>query len=542
LSGSLITGNTTLFGFKTEMQFGKLNVTTVLSQQESESKTINLSGGAQTTDFDIAADQYDENRHFFLAHYFRDNYDSFMSKLPHITSGIVINKIEVWITNKNAVDFNQARNIVGFMDLAEPTRINNTHWIPSATTLVPDNDANSLYREVIGIDGYRTISLVNNALGQSLSGFGIVGGEDYVKIESARRLEPTEYSLNKQLGFISLRRTLGTDEVLAVAYEYTYNGKVYQVGEFSTDGIESPNVLTLKLLKGVSQSPNVPMWDLMMKNVYSLGAFQVQKDKFRLDVMYRSDSTGVDLNYIPKGKIANTILLRVMNLDRLDSRSQQNPDGVFDFVENFTVIPENGRIIFPVVEPFGSHLRKAFDDDVVANEFVFQELYDSTIVVAKEVAEKNKFRLVGQYRSSSGSEIRLNAMNVPQGSVKVTAGGRHAGHAGVERGELGAVGLFDHGQARLEGVDLIAHGFDAAVQAVGAAGDPPVARKQVGGGRLHRAAEGADHCGGGRKVGQFHLAESRCDGQFRCRQGTTFAIQPFWSSRHHFLQCRGPGS
>lgn len=424
LSGSLITGNTTLFGFKTEMQFGKLNVTTVLSQQESESKTINLSGGAQTTDFDIAADQYDENRHFFLAHYFRDNYDSFMSKLPHITSGIVINKIEVWITNKNAVDFNQARNIVGFMDLAEPTRINNTHWIPSATTLVPDNDANSLYREVIGIDGYRTISLVNNALGQSLSGFGIVGGEDYVKIESARRLEPTEYSLNKQLGFISLRRTLGTDEVLAVAYEYTYNGKVYQVGEFSTDGIESPNVLTLKLLKGVSQSPNVPMWDLMMKNVYSLGAFQVQKDKFRLDVMYRSDSTGVDLNYIPKGKIANTILLRVMNLDRLDSRSQQNPDGVFDFVENFTVIPENGRIIFPVVEPFGSHLRKAFDDDVVANEFVFQELYDSTIVVAKEVAEKNKFRLVGQYRSSSGSEIRLNAMNVPQGSVKVTAGGR----------------------------------------------------------------------------------------------------------------------
>lgn len=424
LSGSLITGNTTLFGFKTEMQFGKLNVTTVLSQQESESKTINLNGGAQTTQFDVSADQYDENRHFFLAHYFRDNYDASMSKLPHISSGIVINKIEVWVTNKNAVDFNQARNIVGFMDLAEPTRIHNSHWLPSASISVPANDANSLYREVVALDGYRSISLANNVLNQNLSPYGVVGGEDYVKIESARRLEPTEYTYSKQLGYISLRRTLSSDEVLAVAYEYTYNGKVYQVGEFSTDGIEPPNVLTLKLLKGISQSPNVPMWDLMMKNIYSLGAFQVQKDKFRLDITYRSDSTGVDLNYIPKGQIANTILLRVMNLDRLDSRAEQNPDGVFDFVENFTIYPENGRIIFPVVEPFGSHLRQAFANNAIADEFVFQELYDSTIVVAKEVAEKNKFRLVGQYRSSSGSEIRLNAMNVPQGSVKVTAGGR----------------------------------------------------------------------------------------------------------------------
>ncbi len=424
LGGSLITGNTTLFGFKTEMQFGKLNVTTVLSQQESETKTINLSGGAQTTKFDIPADQYDENRHFFLAHYFRDNYDAFMSRLPHIASGIVINKVEVWITNKNAVDFNQARNIVGFMDLAEPVRIHNNHWLPNSGASVPSNDANTLYREVIGIDGYRSISQVNNVLGQQLSPFGITGGEDYVKIESARRLEPSEYTLNRQLGFISLRRTLNTDEVLAVAYEYTFNGKVYQVGEFSTDGIEPPNVLTLKLLKGISQSPNVPMWDLMMKNIYSLGAFQVQQDRFRLDIMYRSDSTGIDLNYIPKGKIANTILLRVMNLDRLDSRLQQNPDGVFDFVPNATIYPENGRIIFPVVEPFGSHLRKAFDNDAIADEFVFQELYDSTIVVARELAEKNKFRLVGQYRSSSGSEIRLNAMNVPRGSVRVTAGGR----------------------------------------------------------------------------------------------------------------------
>lgn len=426
LTGSLITGNTSLFGIKTEMQFGKLSVAAVVSQQESESKTVNLQGGAQTTKFEISADQYDENRHFFLAHYFRDNYDNAMSKLPNINSSVVISKVEVWVTNKStssSVSTAQTRNIVGFTDLAEPTEIYNSHWVNASGKKVPQNDANSLYREVIAIDGYRDITQVNNVLGTQLSGYGIAGGEDYVKVESARRLESSEYVLSPKLGFISLKTALNSDEVLAVAYEYTYNGKVYQVGEFSTDGIDAPQVLTLKLLKGTSQSPYLPTWDLMMKNIYSLGAYQVQKEKFRLDIKYKSDSTGVDLDYIPAGEIKNKNLLKVMNLDRLDSRLEQHPDGAFDFVEGYTVYAANGKIIFPVLEPFGSHLRKAFNDDAIAKKYVFQELYDSTLVVAQEFTEKNKFILTGQYKATSGSEIRLNATNIPRGSVKVTAGG-----------------------------------------------------------------------------------------------------------------------
>ncbi|MBP5259803.1 MAG: cell surface protein SprA [Paludibacteraceae bacterium] len=421
LSGSLITGSTSLFGVKTELQFGKLTIGAVVSQQESESKTLNTNG-AQTSDFEIDADEYDENRHFFLSHYFRDHYDEWMEDLPNIASGINIGEIEVWVTNKNSVSYTNTTNIVGFADLGEPSTIFNPAFAPTGTVTVPDNRANSLFETVVQAGGgLPDIYDIDSYLG----GFGMVATTDYVKLEGARKLESTEYTVNAQLGYISLRSALNNDEMLAVAFQYTYQGKVYHVGQLSK-GTEPTKPLALKLLKSTDKSPYMPTWNLMMKNIYSLGAYQVQQDKFKLNIMYRNDSTGIDLSYITEGPVAKQQLLRVMGLDRLDSRLQtaKNGDGVFDFVEGYTILSQNGRIIFPVVEPFGSHLAKMLGGQpALVEKYVYQELYDSTLTTAQEFAEKNKFYLKGEYRASSGSEIRLNAMNVPQGSVKVMAGG-----------------------------------------------------------------------------------------------------------------------
>ena len=212
---------------------------------------------------------------------------------------------------------------------------------------------------------------------------------------------------------------------MAVAYNYTYSdGKTYQVGEFSTDNPSSAaSCLYVKLLKGITMSPDMPFWDLMMKNIYSLGAYSVQKEKFKLNIMYQSDTTGTYVNYLPEGAIANQILLRVLNLDSYDSNNQPHPDGIYDFIEGVTVLADNGKIIFPSVEPFGSYLRKKINNDAIADKYVFQELYDSTLTVARQIAEKNKFKLEGEYKASSGAEIQLGASNVARGSVKVTAGG-----------------------------------------------------------------------------------------------------------------------
>ncbi|NCC99564.1 MAG: cell surface protein SprA [Bacteroidia bacterium] len=422
LTGSLITGNTSLFGFKADLQFGKLKINAVISQQESEGKTLNTSG-AQTTDYEIRADAYDENRHYFLSHYFREHYDEWMSDLPNISSGVSIGEIEVWVTNKNTINYDNTANVVGFADIAEPNRIYNPSFISTGNPTVPDNAANTLFADVVqSIGGLPSIYEIDTYLHT----FSMQSTIDYVKLEGARKLESSEYTINRELGYISLKSALNNDEMLAVAYQYTYKGKVYNVGELSK-GSEPTKPLSLKLLKSIDKSPFVPTWDLMMKNVYALGAYQVQKDKFTFNIMYRNDSTGIDLRYISEGPIAKKPLIKVMNLDRLDSHLQKttNGDGIFDYVEGYTIVSQNGRVIFPVLEPFGSYLKKALNNDpVLIKKYVFQELYDSTMTVAQELAEKNKFYMVGEYRASSGSEIRLNAMNVPKGSVKVTAGGR----------------------------------------------------------------------------------------------------------------------
>lgn len=422
LNSSLITGSTALFGIKTDLKFGKLSVSAIATQQNSETKTVSSKGGAQTSDFTISADNYDENRHFFIGHYFRENYEDAMSNLPQVSSGITINRIEVWITNKRA-DYDQARNIVAFMDLGEPKRIDNSFWTKIGAGNLPQNNANKLYDLVKNLTDVRDIQKTNSVLSENFGTNDIIGGEDYEKIESARRLESSEYTFNSTLGILSLRSTLNPDEVLGVAYEYSYGGKIYQVGEFSTDAVTAPDALLIKLIKSTAQSPQLATWDLMMKNVYSLGAMQMEAEKFELNVVYRNDSVGTEMQYITEGNIKNKLLLRVMNLDRLDQKNNLTPDGRFDYVEGLTAMSSSGRIIFPVLEPFGSHLRKAIGDSIIANKYVFQELYDSTLVVAQELSEKNKFRIVGEYKSSSGSEIRLNAMNVPRGSVTVTAGG-----------------------------------------------------------------------------------------------------------------------
>ena len=420
-SNSLINGGAALFGMKADLQFGKLRVNALFAQQESESKTVSSKGGVQTKPFELTIDQYEENRHFFLSHYFRDRYDEAVKNLNTISSPVTISKVEVWVTNKRAT-YDQARNVVAFADLGEHANISNTAVVsPSGVLPIPYNNTNTLYNTLNQqFAGARDISTVNQTLGGTF-----VNGTEYEEVESARLLDASEYTVNTKLGYISLKTQLQADEVLAVAYNYTYSdGKTYQVGEFSTDNPSSAaSCLYVKLLKGITMSPDMPFWDLMMKNIYSLGAYSVQKEKFRLNIMYQSDTTGTYVNYLPEGAIANQILLRVLNLDNYDSNNQPHPDGIYDFIEGVTILADNGKIIFPSVEPFGSYLRKKINNDAIADKYVFQELYDSTLTVARQIAEKNKFKLEGEYKASSGAEIQLGASNVARGSVKVTAGG-----------------------------------------------------------------------------------------------------------------------
>ncbi len=430
LNGSLITGGSNLFGVKTEMQFGKLNLTTIFSQNKGETKVINSEGGAQKKTFEIKASEYDANRHFFLSQYFRDHYNEALKNLPIVSSSITINKIEVWVTNKSN-NFTSSRNILALMDLGEhdPNIYNKVGAFQGNSGLrypesvYPFNDANKMYQEIkTNYSGIREVAKISKTMAP-LTSSNFIGGQDFEKIEQARLLSESEYTINTTLGYISLRSALNSDEILAVAFNYTADGKTYQVGEFSTDGITPPQTLILKLLKGTNLSPKVPTWKLMMKNVYNLDAYQLTKDNFVFDVLYHNDQKGTNINYLPEGRLADHILLNVLNLDKLNSQNDLGKDGVFDYVEGVTVNSSAGRIIFPVLEPFGRNLADSIADQALIKKYVFYTLYDSTKTVAEQDAEHNKFILKGSYTGAASNEISVGSQNLAQGSVKVTAGG-----------------------------------------------------------------------------------------------------------------------
>jgi cell surface protein SprA len=433
LSGTLIRGGTNLFGIKTELQFGKLSVSTVFSQQKGETKIINTEGGAEKTKFEINATDYDANRHFLLGHYFYENYDKALAELPIIKSSVTINKIEVWVTNKSN-RFQESRNILALLDLGEKgnnkqnqsvSAFGDTPGLSFPFNTYPGNSINGLYKEMASTySGIRDIALLTQVLGP-LTAQDFVGGRDYEKIENARKLDSTEYTLNRQLGYLSLNQPINNDEVLAVAYQYTVNGETFQVGEFSTDGISAPSTLILKMLKGTNLNPLFKNWRLMMKNIYNLRGQRISGEEFKMDVLFKNDAAGSNVNYLPDGPLKEKILLQVMNLDHLNKQLDPNPDGIFDFLEQVTINSQRGRIIFPVIEPFGSNLERQLNGDANSiNKYVFRSLYDKTKTAAEQDAEKNKYRLIGSYKGSSNTEISLDAPNIARGSVKVMAGGR----------------------------------------------------------------------------------------------------------------------
>jgi cell surface protein SprA len=423
--GTLIQGAQALFGLKTQLQFGKLFVTGAVANQKSQRQTQNFQGAAAVNTFEKKLDDYEENKHFLLAHYFRNRYNKAMSTLPFVQSQVQIMRLEVWVTNRNG-QTTDARDVVGFMDLGE-----RYPWNPNIPRIagdsLPANGANGLYN-IINNNAFRNPSNVTNLLIQG----GLRPVQDFEKTFARKLVEGTDYLFNRQAGFISINQFLQPDEVLGVAFQYTYNGRVYQVGEFAMDvaldtarGVQK--MLFLKLLKATSQRPTLPLWDLMMKNVYALDLYNVQREDFKVNLLYQEPSGG-EKRMLPEGDDPGRPLLRILSLDRLNNRNDPQPDGVFDFVDSFTIQPQFGRIIFPVLEPFGNDLQRlafANQPQAVWEKYVYQSLYDTIKAIAQQnYAQFNRFMLRGQAKSTSQDDIYLNAINIPAGSVTVTAGGQ----------------------------------------------------------------------------------------------------------------------
>jgi cell surface protein SprA len=457
LRSNLIKGAQNLFGLKTEMKFGHLRTTFLVAQQRSRQQSLTLQGGSQVQMFEKPIDEYDENRHFFVSHWNRGEFDTVMQTLPVPLSLFNITRMEVWITN-DRLQTENVRDVVPLMDLAEPNpflqgpalpddplRPDYRPTAPPPPDLqdikgkpLPDNNSNTLYPQLKDeLIGDSTLRFSDQVVNRLTTKYGLKQIRDFEKVR-ARLLSPAEYTYHEQLGFISINLNVQPDQVVGVALEYTYNGQPHKIGEFTSDipngDSLNQNVLFLKMLKSTTANVKFPIWDLMMKNVYSIGSANVDPTEFRFDIFYEDPGKGQKRFFngdsIPDG-LKSRPLLQVFNLDNLNLQGDPGADGIFDFVPGLTINLRTGRIMFPVLEPFGTYLINKFieadpaqDSARLAQRIAYTQLYDSTLFRAREFQQLNRFVLKGSYKSSTSSEISLGTFNLPQGSVRVSAGGR----------------------------------------------------------------------------------------------------------------------
>lgn len=448
ISNSLMTGAQTLFGVKTELQFGNLYFTGVASRQQGQltSSTLGAGSGLDAPSYgnsneenEIRASGYDENRHFFLGHFFRDNYEEWLKDPRNIVSGLNVINIEVYITNTNN-NTETTRNTVGFVDIGEQKILQNTSFEEPTGNVPTSNYSNRLYQNLID-SKFRNSNQIYNDL-QSL---GLDPTTDYVVTGTARQLqEGIEFIVNRELGYITLLTNLSDNQSLAVAFQYSWNGQNYSVGELSAERrLKDNESIFLKLLRPNSINPDLTTWDLMMKNIYNLRANAIDQSSFKLRIKYKDDNSGIDNPSLHEGGqgIENKPLVELLGLDIYNQNLDPQPDGLFDFIPDATINSERGYLIFPVLEPFGSTLEALFlknNRDDLVSKYVFDELYSNTQTIAETISEKDKYRIVfagaGNGNASSGSQpnvINLEGFSVTPGSVIVRMGnvvlqeGRH---------------------------------------------------------------------------------------------------------------------
>lgn len=456
VSNSLITGAQSLFGVKTQLQFGKLFVTGVASRQQGtlntkrfnpcETNSYAQTGGGNTgiagggTDDNVnkkRAWEYAQFQHFFLGHFFRDNYETWLGSYPLINNGslaLEAGRVEVWQLTIGNNDTRSLREVVALTDLGESKMINRPELsqigMGSQLNEPTDNSANNLMASMLADPNLRDV----NQIVSILRGWGLEEDIDFVRAQ-ARKMEVGEYSVNPVTGFLSLRSSLNPSQMVAVSYQYTYNGQRFKVGEVSQDylSLRDDQVIFLKLIRSPNGQPDHPSWDLMMKNVYQAGG---RGSELSMQLMYEDFTSSLVNNSIPEGiNTATQPLLQLLELDKLNQNNDNQPDGFFDAIENITVY--EGNIVFPILEPFGDNLRELFEanEEELIEKYVFDEIYDELQITASNISDKDFFRLdiVGGQSSGGGNRggggrsvatdrTTLPGFNIPAESIVATMG------------------------------------------------------------------------------------------------------------------------
>lgn len=420
----LIGGGQALFGIRSDFQLGPMRLSSVFSQQEGERTRIVLDGGAETNTFELKATDYEDDTHFLLGFYFRQRWGvgpgQAFSRPPSIVAEVQITDLEVWILRQTQQRLQEnERDAVALLELGE------------AGSDRPPNPAADRFSDV-DLDRLRTADNVTDILERQLG----LNPRTYVQ-GTFLRLDPgRDYTFDPNLGYLTLRTSLSGFQALAVAYRYVdAAGRAVEVGDFARGGGSSgtqTNRLVLKLIRPTNPVPSDPSWDLVLRNIYRLPSRNFRREELQLDIVYRKPGTP-EQRTLPgvaiRGRDGRSVsLLQLTALDRLNDNLAPQPDDRFDFLPGYTIDEREGRLLFPVLEPFGEAIRNAIRstaaDRELENTLVFDALYRETKVEARR-DPRDLYVIKGESRGSVRQQYNLGAGlgGVVEGSIRVLSGG-----------------------------------------------------------------------------------------------------------------------
>jgi cell surface protein SprA len=204
------------------------------------------------------------NSSFFIAQLF---YGLYNKNVTPLKSKLIVTRLQVWVTNRTIVK-EGARNAVCFTDLSEPHPWSAKLIGRENDKILPANDANNLYQKLTAIAANRMDGNVMTVL--EGPGFNLKPGSDFEKVYM-RKLSPDEFRFDAQLGYVTVLAQLSPNDQVAVAFQYEYNGVVYQAGEFNDQIPPDSDGLTrdifLKLIKGPESMQGLPISNLDAKAV-----------------------------------------------------------------------------------------------------------------------------------------------------------------------------------------------------------------------------------------------------------------------------------
>ena len=304
--------NNGLFGVKALSKLGPVNITSIASLEKTKKQSQRYRGTSELKENQIQDYDYKKNLYFFIHEWFRNGSTDTIDE-----SGFTL-AIPSYYPLVNGLH-PIGNVVVKNFELYKIDASNNPQADPGIAYINP-NDTSEFADE-------------------SKEGA-------FIKLDRG-----TDYSINEDLGFIRMQSSL-QNEIIAAHYQLADRNTgqiIVQIGEGVS--IENPT-LTLKMIKAQSSHPNHPVWDLMFKNVYSMGSTNIDSQSLEVNI---TDNFSTPVSDRTEN---GSTFLNLFGLDSFNQSGASSPDEVIDYNNPNIVNLVAGEIHLPALLPFVS-------DDVI---------------------------------------------------------------------------------------------------------------------------------------------------------------------------------